>query len=157
MPDPGETGDLTITVRNLIDFGHHVIPACVDLCRVQAHFFDGYWRDIGTIRAFYEAHMDLTNYDPPFNFYDPGWPIYTHPRYLPGSRLSGCRFNDAILAGGADIQDCTVENSVIGVRTSPGATALTRIRRSASSAAAMVVKLATAALLAEYGPEPGNT
>ena len=101
----------------LVDFGHHVIPASLDRHRVQAHFFDGYWRDIGTIGAFYDAHMDMVQPNPPFDWYDPDWPFYTHPRYLPGSHLSGCRFNNSVLAGGADIQDSTIESSVIGVRT----------------------------------------
>ena len=98
------------------DFGQHVIPAGGERGRVQAHFFGGYWRDIGGIRAFYEAHMDLVQPNPPFNFYDPDWPIYTHPRYLPGSRLSACRFNRSVLAGGATVEDSTIEDSVLGVR-----------------------------------------
>jgi glucose-1-phosphate adenylyltransferase len=101
----------------LDDFGHHVIPSCVDKCRIQAHFFGGYWRDIGTIRAFYDAHMDFVKPNPPFDFYDSEWQFYTHPRYLPGSRLSGCRFNNALLAGGARIEDSTIEHSVVGIRT----------------------------------------
>jgi glucose-1-phosphate adenylyltransferase len=104
--------------NDLIDFGHHVIPACVDACRVQSHFFEGYWRDIGTIRSFYEAHMDMVHADPPFDFYDPDWQFYTHPRYLPGSSLSGCRFNQTILAGGAKIEDSTIEESIVGIRAS---------------------------------------
>jgi glucose-1-phosphate adenylyltransferase len=104
--------------NDLIDFGHHVIPACVDTSRVQAHFFGGYWQDIGTIRSFYEAHMDMVSANPQFDFFDPDWQFYTHPRYLPGSRLSGCRFHESILAGGADLQDCTIEKSIIGVRAS---------------------------------------
>ena len=99
------------------DFGHHVMPHAVDRCRVQAHFFEGYWRDIGTIRAFYEAHMDLVRPDAPFDFHDNHWPIFTHPRYLPGSRLTDCRFHRTVLAGGAIVSECNVENSVIGVRT----------------------------------------
>jgi glucose-1-phosphate adenylyltransferase len=102
--------------NDMSDFGHHVMPASVDRGKVQAHFFDGYWRDIGSIRAFYEAHLDLVRPNPPFNFYDPDWPIYTHPRYLPGSRLSGCRFNRSVLAGGALIEESTIEDSVLGVR-----------------------------------------
>ncbi len=103
--------------NDLTDFGHHVIPTCVKDCRVQAHLFDGYWRDIGTIRAFYDAHMDLVQPDPPFDFYDPDWQFYTRPRYLPGSRLSGCRFQEALLAGGVDIESSTIEQSIIGIRT----------------------------------------
>jgi glucose-1-phosphate adenylyltransferase len=99
------------------DFGQHVMPRAVERCRVQAHFFNGYWRDIGTIKAFYEAHMDLVKPDTPFDFHDKDWPFYTHPRYLPGSRLTDCRFHRTVLAGGAIVSDCNVENSVIGIRT----------------------------------------
>jgi glucose-1-phosphate adenylyltransferase len=103
--------------NDLVDFGHHVIPVCVDRYRVQAHLFDGYWRDIGTIRSFYDAHMDMVQPNPPFDWYDPEWPFYTHPRYLPGSRLAGCRFNRSTLAGGAMIAESSIEQSLIGIRT----------------------------------------
>ncbi|MCP3977739.1 MAG: glucose-1-phosphate adenylyltransferase [bacterium] len=102
--------------NSLIDFGHDVIPATVDDNRIQAHLFNGYWRDIGTIRSFFDAHMDLVDPDPPFDFYDPNWMFYTHPRYLPGSRLSGCKFQHSLLAGGAIINDSEIEESVIGIR-----------------------------------------
>ena len=103
--------------NDLIDFGSDVIPAAVGKYKVHAHLFDGYWRDIGTIRAFYDAHMDMVSPEPPFDWYDGEWPFYTHPRYLPGSRLRGCRFNDTVLAGGATIHESTLERSVIGIRT----------------------------------------
>jgi glucose-1-phosphate adenylyltransferase len=102
--------------NELRDFGHHVIPACVAARRVQAHLFDGYWRDIGTIRAFYEAHMDLVRPEPPFNLYDPSWPFFTHPRYLPGTRVDGARFVRSVLADGAQVIDSEVEDSILGVR-----------------------------------------
>ena len=103
--------------NDLIDFGNDVIPSAVDSHRVQAHFFDGYWRDIGTIKAFYETHMDMCLPHPPFDWYDGQWPFYTHPRYLPGSQLRGCRFNDSVLAGGATVLDSEIEHSIIGLRT----------------------------------------
>ncbi len=99
------------------DFGHHVLPAAVDRLHVQAHFFAGYWRDIGTIRSFYDAHMDLLEPATPFDFHDAGWPFYTHPRYLPGSRLTNCSFYRTLLAGGAIISDSKFEESVVGIRT----------------------------------------
>jgi glucose-1-phosphate adenylyltransferase len=102
--------------NDLIDFGHDVIPAAVGKYKVISHFYDGYWRDIGTIGAFYEAHMDLVAPEPPFDFYDPAWPFYTHPRYLPGSRLIGCRFNNSVLSGGAIIGESTIEHSIVGIR-----------------------------------------
>ena len=109
------------------DFGRDVLPRAVASGTVQSFLFEGYWRDIGTIRAFYDAHMDLVEADPPFHFNDPEWPFYTHPRYLPGSRLNAVRINRSIVAEGSTLDECTVESSIIGVRT-----AMTRatVRRS---------------------------
>ena len=100
-----------------MDFGKHVIPACVKGAHVQAHFFDGYWRDIGTVRAFFESHMDLVTEHPKFRFDDPKWPIYTHPRFLPCARVHGSRFERAMLGDGAVIHGSNVEDAVLGVRT----------------------------------------
>ncbi len=99
------------------DFGHHVIPFAAPAHRVFAHRFDGYWRDIGTIRAFYDMHMDLVRDDSPFNLSDPHWPFYTHPRYLPAARLDGARFVRSLLAEGSVIIDSGIEDSIIGVRS----------------------------------------
>ena len=99
------------------DFGKEVIPAAVDRCRVQAHFFEGYWRDIGTIGAFYDAHMDLVTRNPPFDFHDPDWPIYTNPRFLPGSRITTTAVDRSVIAEGARIEGSTVEQSIVGVRS----------------------------------------
>ncbi len=103
--------------NSLHDFGHHVIPAAVRERRVQAFFFDGYWRDIGTIRSFYEAHMDIVRGTAGFGFHDPDWPFYTHPRYLPGSLVDGVRINRSILAEGAWLEQGQIEHSIVGVRT----------------------------------------
>jgi len=102
---------------DLVDFGRDIIPASLAGFRVQAHFFNGYWRDIGTIRAFFDAHLDLVAPDPPFTFHDPAWPFYTRPRYLPGARLHDCHFDRVLLADGTRIERSTVEESVIGLRT----------------------------------------
>jgi glucose-1-phosphate adenylyltransferase len=102
---------------DLHDFGRHILPPSVGQRRIQAHFFHGYWRDIGTIGAFHDAHMDLVRPSPPFNLHNPDWPFYTHPRYLPGSRINGCRFDRTILADGSVLVDSTFEESVIGVRS----------------------------------------
>ncbi|MDH3626933.1 MAG: sugar phosphate nucleotidyltransferase [Acidobacteriota bacterium] len=103
--------------NDLVDFGNNVIPAALQRFKLQSHFFSGYWRDIGTIRTFYDAHMDLVRADPPFDFNDESWSFYTHPRYLPGSRLRGCTFTEALLAGGASMEDSVIERSVIGIRS----------------------------------------
>ncbi len=100
------------------DFGREVIPAALDRYRVNAYLFKGYWADVGTVRSFYDANIMLTRSDAPFKFYDADRPIYTHPRFLPGSRLSDCSVKDAIIAEGCYLEQCTIEESVVGIRTS---------------------------------------
>jgi glucose-1-phosphate adenylyltransferase len=102
--------------NDLVDFGGDIIPAEVSRRKVQAHFFKGYWRDIGTIRAFFDAHMDLVQPDPEFTFHDSAWPIYTRPRYLPGARLHGCRFDRVLLGDGSRVENTVAEEAVIGLR-----------------------------------------
>ena len=97
------------------DFGGDVIPASVEARRVQAHFFKSYWRDIGTIGAFYEAHMDLAQPGPPFDFNDVTWPIYTRPRYLPPARIDGSRLRRTVLAEGSTMVDSEVDHSIVGI------------------------------------------
>jgi len=110
------------------DFGREVIPAALDTYRVNSHLFRGYWADVGTVDSFYHANIQLTRRGGPFTFYDPRRPIYTHPRFLPGSRVSDCTLREVIIAEGCFVDHCTVEASVIGIRTTiqPGA----EIRRS---------------------------
>ena len=99
------------------DFGREIIPSSLSRYRVHAFLFRDYWADIGTIGSFYDANVMLTRPDSPFQFYDTHRPIYTHPRFLPGSRLDRCSTRDAIVAEGCDLAQCTVESSVIGIRT----------------------------------------
>jgi glucose-1-phosphate adenylyltransferase len=103
--------------NELADFGHDVIPALVGTSRLVAHFFKGYWRDIGTIRAFYDAHMDLVRAEPPFDLYEDDWPFYTHPRFLPAARLDDTRFSRSILAEGSVVSGSVVEDAIIGLRS----------------------------------------
>jgi glucose-1-phosphate adenylyltransferase len=99
------------------DFGREVIPASLDKYRVQPFLFRGYWADVGTIAAFYDANIMLTQAGAPFKFYDSHRPIFTHPRFLPGSRLVDCSVRDAIIADGCSLGPCHVEQSVVGIRT----------------------------------------
>jgi glucose-1-phosphate adenylyltransferase len=110
------------------DFGREIIPAALGQHRVQSHLFRGYWADVGTIASFYDANLMLTNVDTPFRFYDPHRPIFTHARFLPGSRLVDCTVRNAIIADGCFIDRSHIEASVVGIRTfvQPGAT----VRRS---------------------------
>jgi glucose-1-phosphate adenylyltransferase len=112
--------------NDFVDFGGEVIPAEVGRRRVQAHFFKDYWRDIGTIRAFFDAHMDLVKFNPPFSFHDRDWPIYTRPRHLPGARLDGCCFKHVLLGDGSRVIDAKVEDSVIGLRSNINGATLKR-------------------------------
>ena len=100
-----------------VDFGHQIIPAAIKERLVNAHLFRGYWADVGTVESFYNANIMLTRPGAPFNFYDPRRPIYTHPRYLPGSRLNSCTVNEAIIAEGCYLDHAFIEHSVVGIRT----------------------------------------
>jgi glucose-1-phosphate adenylyltransferase len=99
------------------DFGRQIIPAAIEDLRVYAYPFDGYWEDIGTVRAFYEANLALTLPNPPFDFYDHRHPIYTRPRFLPASRADGCDLERTVLAEGCLLQDSHVRESVVGLRS----------------------------------------
>jgi glucose-1-phosphate adenylyltransferase len=103
--------------NNLADFGKHVIPESIADRQVSGYIFDGYWEDIGTIRAFYEANLDLTDLLPQYSFFEAAAPIYTHPRFLPGSKINGATLRQAIIADGCIISDAHIERSVIGVRS----------------------------------------
>jgi glucose-1-phosphate adenylyltransferase len=99
------------------DFGRHVLPAAIQSMHVQTHLFEGYWRDIGTIGAFYEANLALTQPDPPFDFYDPERPIYTRSRFLPASRIDGCQIAHTVVADGCRLYDACLDGCVIGLRS----------------------------------------
>lgn len=98
------------------DFGKQIIPAAIPDYRVFAYPFEGYWEDIGTIKAFFDAHIDLTKPKPPFNFYDQDKPIFTNARYLPAAKITGSVINSSIICEGCMIQDASISDSVVGVR-----------------------------------------
>ncbi|MCD6356050.1 MAG: glucose-1-phosphate adenylyltransferase [Anaerolineaceae bacterium] len=99
------------------DFGKHIIPQCVKEKKVFGYQYKGYWADIGTIRAFYEVNLAIASKNPPFSLIDEGWPIYTHPRFLPGSNIEDCRIKEALIADGCWIKKSDIQNSVIGLRS----------------------------------------
>jgi glucose-1-phosphate adenylyltransferase len=103
--------------NDLADFGKHVIPQSIERYNVRAYIFQGYWEDIGTARAFYEANLDLTDIVPEYSFFDANAPIYTHPRFLPGSKVNGASLQQAIISDGCIISDAHLERCVIGVRS----------------------------------------
>jgi glucose-1-phosphate adenylyltransferase len=99
------------------DFGGQVIPEAIQAYNVYAFDFEGYWVDIGTIRSFYETNLSLTQPDAPFNFYDPLRPIYTRPRYLPGSVIHGATLQNVLIADGCQIHQAEIQDSIVGLRS----------------------------------------
>ena len=99
------------------DFGKEIIPKAINKLKVNAFIFDGYWEDIGTIKSFYEANLDLTTLRPRFDFYDEKLPIYTHSRCLPPSKMNFSNMNQSIAAEGCIITKAEISDSIVGVRT----------------------------------------
>jgi len=99
------------------DFGKEVFPMSIRARRVQMYPFDGYWEDIGTIRSFYQANLDLARVPPTFDFESKLGPIYTHARSLPPARIDGATISQSLLADGCIIEPgARIERSVIGLR-----------------------------------------
>ncbi|MBA0633436.1 hypothetical protein Godav_005349 [Gossypium davidsonii] len=101
------------------DFGSEVIPGATSIgMRVQAYLYDGYWEDIGTIEAFYNANLGITKKPvPDFSFYDRSSPIYTQPRYLPPSKMLNADVTDSVVGEGCVIKNCRIHHSVVGLRS----------------------------------------
>lgn len=98
------------------DFGSQVIPGALEGERVFGFLHRGYWRDIGTIPSFHQANLEMTLPVPPLDLYDPEFPIYTHPRFLPGSKVTRCEIRESILCDGSIISGSRVSSSIVGVR-----------------------------------------
>ncbi len=99
------------------DFGKDIIPEIIKKRCVCAYFFDGYWEDIGTIKSFYEANLNLASLIPNFDLFNEKAPIYTNPLFLPGSVINNCKITQSIVADGCMINDGEIHNSVIGIRS----------------------------------------
>jgi glucose-1-phosphate adenylyltransferase len=111
--------DLLNTNPGATDFGKEIIPTSLERGdRLQTYLFDDYWEDIGTIGAFYEANLALTEQpNPAFSFYDEKFPIYTRPRYLPPSKLQDAQVTESIIGEGSLLKACSIHHCVLGVRT----------------------------------------
>jgi glucose-1-phosphate adenylyltransferase len=108
---------LRLLDNQLTDFGKHIIPNSISAHRVQAHVFQGYWEDVGTIRSYFEANLDLVADLPRFNFFDMSAPIFTRPRFLPGSKINGAAINHAVISDGCIMNHCKVNHTIVGVRS----------------------------------------
>ena len=119
---------LDILKRPGVDFGKEIIPAALGSLNVNAYLYRGYWADVGTIEAFYDANIQLTQRGAQFNFFHPHRPIYTHPRFLPATRTYDTRIDTSIIAEGCYLDTCEIRDSVVGIRSRVGPGA--RITRS---------------------------
>jgi glucose-1-phosphate adenylyltransferase len=109
------------------DFGKEIFPRSLRTHRVVAHLFDGYWEDLGTVKAFHEANLALATENPPFDFHSPEGVIYTRMRFLPASRFQGARVEQGLVSDGCVIQaGSLIERSVIGIRSRIGRNAVLR-------------------------------
>jgi len=114
--------------NTLTDFGKHIIPTAIETNHVFSYVFQGYWEDIGTIRSFFEANLDVTAELPRFNFFDMSSPIFTRPRFLPGSKINGADIEHAVISDGCIINHAHIHRSIVGIRSLVGAgTELNRV------------------------------
>lgn len=102
------------------DFGREVLPSLLDQCEVRAHLFHGYWEDVGTIRTFHQANIDLAGALPQFNFYMEDTPVYTRARLLPASKIQGASILRSLISEGCLIEQARIEDSLIGIRATVG-------------------------------------
>ncbi len=110
--------DLLTNNPEQTDFGKEIIPASAKDYNLQAYLFKGYWEDIGTIEAFYEANLALNRQPRPrFSFYDEKAPIYTRARNLPPTKVLNCNVTESMISEGCIIKDCRINNSVLGIRS----------------------------------------
>lgn len=103
--------------NDYVDFGKNIIPAAISKYKVMAFIFQGYWEDIGTIGAFYEANLNLADANPQYSFYVPGSPVFTQPLFLPASTVSSAKVTSAMISDGCIIGDATLNRCVLGIRS----------------------------------------
>jgi glucose-1-phosphate adenylyltransferase len=108
------------------DFGKEIIPAAISEFNVVAYPHVGYWRDVGTIRSFYESNLELTDPIPPFSFHSKGCQVFSRPRNLAPSRYYGCTLDRAIVAEGCEIAGNEITHSLVGIRTKIGTGSIVR-------------------------------
>lgn len=99
------------------DFGKEIIPESIPFKKTFAYVHTGYWKDIGSIKSFYEENLVLTDPIPPINLFDEKWPIFTRPRYLPPVKVTDSKIERSIIGEGCILTRCNVYHSVVGVRS----------------------------------------
>jgi glucose-1-phosphate adenylyltransferase len=99
------------------DFGKHIIPGLLGKKKLTGFFHKAYWEDIGTIRAFYDANLNMASPSPKFTLYDTEHPIYAQPLFLPPSKLEQCNIKNSLISEGCIVKYVTIKGSVIGARS----------------------------------------
>ncbi len=102
------------------DFGKEVIPDSIPCTRTYAYVHNGYWKDIGTIKSFYDENMRFTESSPPLDLFDEQWQIFTRPRHLPPAKIEDCRLQGVVIGDGSCLRRCEISRSVIGLRSQIG-------------------------------------
>lgn len=103
------------------DFGKEIIPQSIDNQKVLSFQYEGYWTDIGNIDSFFEANLGLTDEIPQFNLFDNDNRVYTRSRILPPSKITGTTsVRQSVISEGCILDHCTIEHSVIGIRSRIG-------------------------------------
>lgn len=103
--------------NNLTDFGKHIIPSAIETHNVYSSVYQGYWEDIGTIKSFFEANLDLVSDYPKFDFFNENTPIFTRPRFLPASKINEANIDHAIVSDGCIVNGANVNQCLLGVRS----------------------------------------
>ena len=99
------------------DFGKEIIPDSFENKLTEAFIYKGYWRDIGSIKNYYDESLILTSPVPPIDFFDENWQIFTRPRYLPPLKVRNSRILQSIISEGSIIETATIKHSIIGLRS----------------------------------------
>jgi glucose-1-phosphate adenylyltransferase len=99
------------------DFGREIIPDAVNTRRTHAFIHNGYWKDIGSIKSFYEENLAFADPEPPLNLYDENWPFFTRSRFLPLSKFLDSHIQNSSIAEGAVIVNSRIIHSVVGLRS----------------------------------------
>lgn len=107
-------------MKDAADFGKEIIPQSISKHKVASYQYEGYWEDIGNIRAFFEANLALTKDLPEFNMFDNSRAIYTRARMLPPAKVSGTTLDHTIIAEGSIINAARIDNSIVGIRSRIG-------------------------------------
>ncbi len=102
------------------DFGRHIIPEAIQTHKLSSYVFQGYWEDVGTIKAFFEANLDLTSEMPKFNFFDMQSPVFTRPRFLPASKVNGGVITNSLLSDGCIVRKAQLKRCMLGIRSVVG-------------------------------------